>query len=276
MNKKLNLDFILAVVILIIIVLTGIFAPLLAPYNPFQPDMLNRLQTPNCSHWFGTDALGRDMFSRILYGSRYSILLSLISTIVSLVIGTMAGVLAGFYGKKLDFIITLLSNIFQSIPGSCFMIAIAGMFGPSITTLVIALVITSWAGFSRITRAEVLKIKGEPFMEGLVCIGCKDRTLIFKHILPNIFDSLVVLASLRMGRGVLAIAGLSFLGLGVQPPIPDWSVMVNDAIIYYRSYPHLVVVPGMCIFALVYSINTIGGYLKNNNEMIANEAREWD
>lgn len=270
MNKG-RTAFILAVVVLA----AGLTAEWLSPYNPFQPDIVNRLQAPSREHWLGTDALGRDMFSRILYGSRYSIFLSLLSTVFSLLIGTLAGLLAGFYGKKTDACITLLSNIFEGIPGTCFMIAIAGVLGPSLSSLLLALVITSWAGFFRIVRAEVLKVKTEPFIEGLVILGSSKKRLIFQHILPNIFPGLVVLAAMRLGRGVLAVAGLSFLGLGVQPPTPDWSVMINDAVLYYRTTPHLVVVPGLCIFALVYSINVISEYLQKNYGTPLDEVDKW-
>lgn len=274
MNKE-KISFILAIFILFVIVFAGLAADWLSPYNPLQPDIINRLQPPNLEHLLGTDALGRDMLSRILYGSRYSIFLSLLSTLLALFIGTCAGMAAGFYGKRIDFGITLLSNIFEGIPGTCFMIAIAGVLGPSLSSLLLALAITSWAGFSRIVRAEVLKIKTEPFIEGLIILGCSDCRLIFNHFLPNIFHSLVVLAALRIGRGVLAVAGLSFLGLGVQPPIPDWSVMINDSVLYYRTHPHLVLVPGLCIVALVYSINVISEYLKKYYGEPSNEVTRW-
>ncbi|WP_337798330.1 ABC transporter permease, partial [Phascolarctobacterium succinatutens] len=227
MTKKIQLNF--AIFVLAFIILGSILAPLLATHNPFEPDMANRLQSPCWQHLFGTDALGRDMFSRILYGGRASMLLTLISSVLALILGVGVGLLCGFYGGKLDMFFTVLSNIFQGIPGSCFMIALAGILGPSIYSLVLALVVTSWAGFSRIVRAEVLQLMGEPFIEGLRCLGCSDWRIIVCHLLPNIANKLLVLVTIRLGRGILAIAGLSFLGLGVQPPTPDWSVMINDA-----------------------------------------------
>ena len=154
MTKKIQLNF--AIFVLAFIILGSILAPLLATHNPFEPDMANRLQSPCWQHFFGTDALGRDMFSRILYGGRASMLLTLISSVLALILGVGVGLLCGFYGGKLDMFFTVLSNIFQGIPGSCFMIALAGILGPSIYSLVLALVVTSWAGFSRIVRAEVL------------------------------------------------------------------------------------------------------------------------
>lgn len=274
--QKNSFQFSFALIILIVIVSSSIFAPVLSTHNPFEPDMSQRLIGPSLEHFFGTDALGRDMYSRILYGGRVSMLLALAAAFISLVIGLGIGIISGFYRGKFDIFFTVLSNIFQGIPGNCFMIAIAGILGPSIYSLILALVITSWAGFSRIVRSEVLQIKEEPFIEGLRCVGCNDGQLIVRHILPNIIHKLLVLFTIRIGKGILLIAGMSFLGLGVQPPMPDWSVMVNDAILYYRSAPHLIIVPGMCIFLLTYSINILGDGIRNKLDARFNEVRKWE
>lgn len=273
MAKKVQLYF--AIFVLAFIILGSIFAPFLVTHNPFEPDMANRLQGPCWQHLFGTDALGRDMFSRILYGGRASMLLTLVSSLLALVVGVSIGIMSGFYGGKLDMLFTVLSNIFQGIPGSCFMIAVAGILGPSIHSLVLALVLTSWAGFSRIVRAEVLQLLGEPFIEGLRCLGCSDWRIIVHHLLPNIANKLLVLVTIRLGRGILAIAGLSFLGLGVQPPTPDWSVMINDALMYYRSAPHLIIIPGLFVFLLIYALNIIGEHLRDRLDIQLDEVRKW-
>ena len=273
MAKKVQLYF--AFFVLAFIILGSIFAPFLVTHNPFEPDMANRLQGPCWQHLFGTDALGRDMFSRILYGGRASMLLTLVSSLLALVVGVSIGIMSGFYGGKLDMLFTVLSNIFQGIPGSCFMIAVAGILGPSIYSLVLALVVTSWAGFSRIVRAEVLQLLGEPFIEGLRCLGCSDWRIIVHHLLPNIANKLLVLVTIRLGRGILAIAGLSFLGLGVQPPTPDWSVMINDALMYYRSAPHLIIIPGLFVFLLIYALNIIGEHLRDRLDIQLDEVRKW-
>lgn len=262
-----------ALFFIITIVGASIFAPVLATHNPFEPNMAMRLQQPSGQHFFGTDALGRDMFSRILYGGRASMLLSLVAAVLSLSAGLGIGLIGGFYGGKVDAAITIVSNIFQGIPGSCFMIAVAGILGASIESLILALVITSWAGFSRIVRAEVLQLKEEPFIEGLKCLGCSDMRIIWLHIVPNLMNKLMVLFTIRVGRGILAVAGLSFLGLGVQPPTPDWSVMINDAMMYYRSSPHLIIIPGLCIFVLIYSINVLGDELRDRFDVRFNEVR---
>lgn len=263
-----------SIFILLLIIAASVFAPFLATHNPFEPNMAMRLLPPSCEHYFGTDALGRDMFSRILYGGRYSMLLSLLAAFLSLGLGLFAGLLGGWYGGRTDACLTVLSNIFQGVPGTSFMIAIAGVFGTGIESLVAALAVTSWAGFSRIVRAEVLQLREEAFIEGLRALGCSDARIIWHHIVPNLANKLAVLFTMRLGRGVLSVAGLSFLGLGVQPPTPDWSVMINDAIGYYRTTPHLIIIPGLFIFLLIYSINVLGDELRDRLDVRFDEVRK--
>ena len=263
-----------AVFLLVLIVGSSLLAPLIAPYPPNEINMTLRLQPPSGEHIFGTDALGRDMFSRILYGGYTSMLLALSATLLSMLPGLVAGTLAGYYGGFLDWLITVLANIFQGLPSTCLIVAIAGVLGPSIQNLLFALVITSWAGFSRIVRTEVLKLREEPYIEGMRCLGSGDLRLIIRHILPNMLSSTIILFTTRVGRSVLAIAALSFLGLGVQPPTPDWSVMINDARIHYRSAPHLIIAPGICIFLLLFAMNMLGDYLRDSFDVRNSEVRE--
>ena len=251
-----------ALIVLACIVLSGIFAPQLAPMNPFEPNMAIRLQGPTAAHLLGTDALGRDLLSRMLYGGRSALLLSLVSTVLALGIGTVVGVLAGYFGGRVDDVLTTVSNVFQGIPGISFMVAVAGFVGPGVTGLLLALVVGSWAGFSRIVRAEVMQRAAEPYVEHLRVLGCGNGRVILRHIMPALGGTLLVLGTLRLGRGVLAIAGLSFLGLGVQPPTPDWSTMISDAMLYYRQAPHLIIVPGAAIVLLVSSLNMVGQLLR--------------
>ena len=251
-----------ALIVLACIVLSGIFAPQLAPMNPFEPNMAIRLQGPTAAHLLGTDALGRDLLSRMLYGGRSALLLSLVSTVLALGIGTVVGVLAGYFGGRVDDVLTTVSNVFQGIPGISFMVAVAGFVGPGVMGLLLALVVGSWAGFSRIVRAEVMQRAAEPYVEHLRVLGCGNGRVILRHILPALGGTLLVLGTLRFGRGVLAIAGLSFLGLGVQPPTPDWSTMISDAMLYYRQAPHLIIVPGAAIVLLVSSLNMVGQLLR--------------
>ena len=252
-----------AALVLAAIILSGIFAPQLAPMNPFEPNMAVRLQPPSAAHLLGTDALGRDLLSRTIYGGRSALLLSLISTVLALGIGTLVGLLAGYFGGRTDDVLLTVSNIFQGIPGISFMVAVAGFVGPGITGLLLALVVGSWAGFARIVRAEVMQLAAEPYVEQLRVLGAGDVRILLRHILPALGGTLLVLGSVRLGRGVLAVAGLSFLGLGVQPPTPDWSTMISDAMLYYRQAPHLIIVPGAAIVLLVSALNMVGQLLRS-------------
>ena len=252
-----------AALVLAAIILSGIFAPQLAPMNPFEPNMAVRLQPPSAAHLLGTDALGRDLLSRTIYGGRSALLLSLISTVLALGIGTLVGLLAGYFGGRTDDVLLTVSNIFQGIPGISFMVAVAGFVDPGITGLLLALVVGSWAGFARIVRAEVMQLAAEPYVEQLRVLGAGDARILLRHILPALGGTLLVLGSVRLGRGVLAVAGLSFLGLGVQPPTPDWSTMISDAMLYYRQAPHLIIVPGAAIVLLVSALNMVGQLLRS-------------
>ena len=178
-------------------------------------------------------------------------LIALAATAVSMIIGMTIGTLSAYYGTIVDEALMALMNILEGLPGTSLMIAIAGIMGPSTKSLMIALIITSWTGFARIVRAEVLKIKTENFIEGLKCLGASNGVIIRKHVIPNMKGNTIVLFATRMGRCILSISGLSFLGLGVQPPTPDWSVMISDARMNFRSAPHLIIIPGLCVCFIV-------------------------
>lgn len=269
--KRTNLQMAVALTLLAVILLANLFAPWLAPYDPNAPNMRMKLQGPSWEHPFGTDALGRDLLSRVLYGGRASILLALAATVLSMAFGMLLGLLGGWFGGFTDWITTALANIFQGLPGTCLMIAIAGVLGPGIFNLLLALTLTSWAGFSRIVRTETLRIREEPYMEGLRSLGAGNLRMLVHHAVPNLVSKLIVLFTTRVGRSVLSIAGLTYLGLGIRPPTPDWSVMINDARLNYRSAPHLIIVPGMCIFLLLLSINLLGDALRDRMDIRSQE-----
>lgn len=189
--------------------------------------------------------------------------LALLATLLSMLFGMVVGTMAGYYGGLWDYMLTVVTNIFQGLPGTSLMVAIAGIMGPSFRSLMIALILTSWTGFSRIVRTEVLKYREENFVEGLKSLGESNTAIIWRHIIPNMMGNVMVLFTTRIGRCLLSIAGLSYLGLGIQPPNPDWSVMLSDAQMNFRSAPHLVLVPGICIVLLLFSINLIGDMLRD-------------
>lgn len=273
-NKKSSFLFWLSIVVLIGVIGISVFAPVLAPQDPNLVNMQIRLQPPSLDYWFGTDALGRDMLSRMIYGGRVSIVLALLATASSMALGLVLGMMAGYFGGKVDAFLSMLINIFQGLPSVCFILAIVGMMGPGAKSLLVALVITSWAGFARIVRTETLKVRNESFVEGLRCFGASDVRLLFLHILPNILPNVSVLFSTRLGRSILTISSLSYLGLGIRPPTPDWSMMISDARLHYRSAPYLIVIPGMCIFTVLFAINTLGDYLRDKVDVRNMEVQE--
>lgn len=248
---------------LIIILLVSLFAPYIAPYSPIEIDMKNRLKSPSMDHLLGTDSLGRDVFSRLVYGGRTSILLSIIASMLTMLLGLVLGIIAGYFGGKLDSIIQMIINIFQALPSISFMIALIGIMGPGIKSILISVILTSWASFSRIVRGEVLKIREENYIEGAKALGSNNLHIIIHHILPNIMGPFIILFTTRIGKVILSIAGLSFLGLGLKAPTPDWGVMISDAKTYYLSNPILLIAPGTCIMILSLSINLIGDALRD-------------
>lgn len=272
--KKYSPQLIAALVLLGAILACSALAPVLAPYDPNAIDMAAALQGPSPAHWLGTDALGRDMLSRALYGGRGCILLALAATALSMTFGLAVGVLGGWFGGWLDWLLTVFANIFQGLPGTCLMIAIAGVLGPGVPNLILALALTSWAGFSRVVRTETLRIREQPYIEGIRGLGAGPWRLLARHVIPNLLPNVVVLFTTRVGRSVLSIAALSYLGLGIRPPTPDWSVMISDARMNYRSAPHLIIVPGVCIMLLLLGINLLGDALRDHFDVRDQEGRE--
>jgi peptide/nickel transport system permease protein len=262
-SRFFSIPAVFSVGILGVIMICSILAPWLVPYDPIKVNMAERLAPISSSHVLGTDTLGRDMFSRILYGGRISIVLALAVTVVTMFIGLCIGTLAGYKGGLVDDAIQAVVSIFQGLPGLSFMLAIAGTLGPGTKSLFIALFITSWADFSRVVRGEVMKIREESYIEGIRVLGAGHVYIVYKHIIPNLIGPIVVLFTVRIGRVILSIAALSFLGLGMQPPTADWGVMVNDARPYFHSYFHLMLAPGLCIAAVSLSINWIGDVLRD-------------
>lgn len=250
-------------VLLFIILLTSVLAPVLAPYDPLVSNLSEALQKPSAAHLLGTDNIGRDTLSRVLYGGRQSILLALAATVLSMLLGFILGLFAGYFGGWIDGVITTISSIFQGLPGLTLMIAVAGLLGQGVRSMRIAIVINSWVGFSRIVRGEVMKLKQESFIKGLRTIGAGDLRILFLHISPNILGTLCVLFATRIAGNVISVASMSYLGLGLQPPTPDWGVMINDARQYFRQEPLLVVAPGLCILLLSLSINLLADELRD-------------
>ena len=263
MKDKCKKKILFLSIILGVIVLISIFAPLIAPYDPIAMDMTNRLATPNAINWLGTDNLGRDLLSRVIYGGRTSLMIACVSTTLSMAIGLVVGLISGFFGGKIDIFTTLVSNIFQGLPSMILMIVLVSVLQPGNITLIIVLTITSWVGFSRYVRSQAIALRSQSYIEGLRALGASNTRMIFKGILPNILGGCLVLYTTRIGRMVLSISGLSYLGIGIQAPTPDWGKMISEAHKYVRTDPHLFIAPSICIVLFSFTINLLGDALRD-------------
>lgn len=261
--RRLPLRGKLAAALLLAILLASVLAPVIAPCDPLETDLSNALAGPSRAHPLGTDSIGRDLLSRTLYGGRQSILLALAATALSMLLGCLLGLFAGYYGGAVDAVITTLSNIFQGLPGLTLMIAVASLLGAGIPGMLLAIVTNSWVGFSRIVRGEVMRLKRESFVDGLRTIGAGDLRILFAHLSPNLLGMICVVFATRVAGVVISVAALSYLGLGLQPPAPDWGVMISDARQYFRRRPLLVIAPGTCIALLSLCINILADELRD-------------
>jgi peptide/nickel transport system permease protein len=250
-------------IILFILFLTAIFAPFIAPYGFDTTDYDNTFQQPSAEHLFGTDEFGRDIFSRVVYGSRLSLSVGFIAVAISVVIGGTLGAIAGFYQKQIDNLIMRFMDILLAIPQFLLAISIVAVLGPGLFNLMIAVGISSIPRYARIVRATTMTIKGEEYIEAAVASGTNDTGIIFKHILPNCMAPLIVQISLGIADAILMAAGLSFIGLGIQPPAPEWGAMLSGGRNYIRGWAYMTYFPGLAIFFTTLSLNLVGDGLRD-------------
>jgi peptide/nickel transport system permease protein len=251
-------------VMITVFVVCAIFAPWIAPQDPAYIDLPSRLMGPSPAHWFGTDELGRDILSRIIYGARISMLVGTCVVAVSLTLGLILGSLAGYYGGFLDrFLNVVVMNAFMSFPGILLAIAFVAFLGPGLFNLVLALSIGGWVGYARLVRAQVLAVREREFVEAARALGASDVRIIMRHILPNIIQPVIVQAAIGMAGAILAEATMSFLGLGVPPPTASWGSMLNDGRSHLFDAPHLVLFPAAAVMLAVLSFNFIGDGLRD-------------
>lgn len=252
------------VVLVSLFVLCAIFAPWLAPRDPAQINLPTRLDPPSFSRWCGTDELGRDICSRLIYGARISMVVGSSVVALSLSIGLIIGSIAGYYGGGIDrFVNVVLMNAFLSFPGILLAIAFVAFRGPGIFNLVLALSLGGWVGYARLVRAQVLATREKEFVEAARALGASDLRVIVRHILPNIIQPVIVQAAIGMAGAILAEATMSFLGLGVPPPTASWGAMLNDARAHLFDAPHLVLFPAVAVMLAVLSFNFIGDALRD-------------
>ena len=254
----------IGMVLVAVFIIFALFAPWIAPQNPSNIDLPSRLQPPSGAHWFGTDELGRDIFSRVIYGARISMLVGSSVVAGSLLLGLILGSIAGYYGGLADkFFNVIVMNAFLSFPGILLAIAFVAFLGPGIFNLILALCIGGWVGYARLVRAQVLAVKEKEFVEAARALGASDWRTVTRHILPNIIQPVIVQAAIGMAGAVLAEATMSFLGLGVPPPTASWGSMLNDGRAHLFDAPHLVLFPALAVMQAVLSFNFIGDALRD-------------
>ncbi|MEK7832326.1 MAG: ABC transporter permease [Acidobacteriota bacterium] len=255
--------------IIAVFFIVAIFAPLIAPHSPVEQQQFaaaapleDRLK-PTAAHPFGIDDLGRDVMSRVIFGARISMEVGVTVVLISAFIGIIIGSVSGYYGGWVDrFFSGFLFNVFLSFPSILLAIAMVAFLGPSIRNLILALSVIGWVGYARLMRGQVLKVREYDFVTAARAIGANDFRIIFRHVLPNAIQPLIVQASLGMAGAVLSEASLSFLGLGVQPPTSSWGVMLNDARSFLRVAPHLLIFPGLAVMLTVMAFNFVGDGLR--------------
>ena len=255
---------VIGAVSIVILVLAAVLAPWVAPFNPLELDLINTYQTPGTGgHLLGTDNFGRDILSRLIYGSRISLLIGIVVVSIAAVIGTILGMIAGFYGGVVDNLIMRLVEIFYAFPFLILAIAVIALFGPSIFNVMWVLGLVSWPLYARVVRAEVLRLREVEYVEAARAAGMGDGRIMFKHILPNSLTPVIVLATFGIPEAILASAALGFLGLGVQPPTPEWGVMISEGKDFIRRAPYLITWPGVAIMMVVLSFNFLGDGLRD-------------
>ena len=260
---KRNKMFSLLAVAAIAIILVGIFAPVIATHSPYESNLHDAFIAPNSEHIFGTDKLGRDIFSRVIYGTRISLSAALILVILIFTIGTTLGVIAGYFGGIIDTIIMRISDMMISFPGMVLAIAMAGIMGASVKNAIIAITVVSWTKYARLSRSLVLKIKETDYIRAAKVTGCKTIHIITRHIIPNIISTLIITATTDIGTMILELSALSFLGFGAQSPQAEWGLMLNEGRAYMVDCPWLMIYPGLAICIVVIVYNLLGDNLRD-------------
>lgn len=261
--NKSNTSLIIWLIFALLIVLIAVLADVIVPYDPYEQDLSAALMSPDSHHLLGTDQYGRDMLSRVIKGAGISLSSSFALVVIITLTGCIAGIISGYYGGIIDSIIMRLSDIFLAFPGLVFAIAVASVMSGGLVSAVIALALISWPKYARIARAEVLAIKNEPYIQVARMSGLNTIRILIKHIIPNIADMIIVTAVLDIGNMMMEIAGLSFLGLGAEPPLAEWGLMVSQGRSFMQTAPWVVIAPGLAIFITVLVFNMLGDTLSD-------------
>lgn len=261
-RHKLNSQILIGSVLLLIIVFIAVLAPVAAPNDPYLSDPANKYAQPSSKYWFGTDNIGRCIASRTIFGAQTSLAYASIILTSIIIISLVLGLLSGYFGGRADTLVMRITDIFLALPAPVIALAIAGALGPSAKNLIIAMVFTSWGDFTKLVRGMVLEIKEKDFVMAAKASGFSHFKIIFIHIFPNVIPSMMILATLEMGKIILAIAAYSFIGLGAQPPTAEWGVMISDAKNYIQIHPQLLIYPSAAVIITVAAFNILGEGLK--------------
>lgn len=251
--------------LVVFLILLAIFADVLFNYEEvvIKQNTAIRLQGPSAEHWFGTDEFGRDILARLVHGGRISLVVGVIAVAIALTIGGTLGAISGFFGGTVDMVISRLMDVLLAVPSLLLSITIVSALGPSILNLMIAIAVSSVPGYARIVRSSVMTVRDNEFVEAAKAIGANNAQIIASHILPNCLAPIIVQVSLKVASAILSTSGLSFLGLGVKAPTPEWGSMLSGGRAYLRNAPHLTVFPGLCIMLTILSLNLLGDGLRD-------------
>lgn len=250
-------------IILLIVILLAIFAPMLAPYDYNTIDLMNANQGPSGEHWFGTDGYGRDILSRLMYGGRYSLVIGLFGAVLSTILGVIIGMIAGFFGGTADTVVMRIMDILQSIPGMLLCIILSTILGPGVFNTILALSIGGITPAVRITRGQLLGERSKEYIEAATSINCSKMSIMFGEILPNTMSPLIVHTTMAVGGTIMQASTLSYLGMGVQPPTPEWGAMLSEGKNLLRTAPHVAVFPGIVIAVVILAVNLFGDGLRD-------------
>ena len=250
-------------VVILLFVVMALFAPLIAPYHPDAANFSVAFQPPSAQHWLGTDDLGRDVLSRIIYGAQGSLLSAVLIVVLSLAVGVPLGLVSGYYGGIVDDVIMRLTDAGLAFPALVLAMALAWVLGPSLFHAILAIGLVTIPQFARVTRAQVLEVRSRPYVEASQCLGASASRIMFRHILANAATPIIVIATLNIGAALLSVASLSFLGLGPPPPAPNWGEMLEEGSQYLTNAPWISLFPGAAIFLAVLGFNTLGDGIRD-------------
>lgn len=249
--------------VIMFIILVGLIGPFLLKTDPNAQDIINKLQPPSKEHWFGTDNFGRDIFTRVVFGTKLTLKVGFLSVLIGGIIGIVFGIVSGYYGGIVDTLIMRVMDVLLAFPGILLALAIVSVLGGSLTNVIIAVGIFSVPAFARIVRGSTLQVKKLEYIDAVRALGASDGRIIFKHILPNILSPIIVQATMRIATAILTASGLAFLGLGAQPPASEWGAMLSDGRAYMHNASHMVMFPGMMIVIVVLAFNIFGDGLRD-------------